>query len=64
MYVVYVCMYIYTVPDSFFSAFCPYHIGHFTIVGLKMEHLVSDHVCVNFFILALYFHLKAKVLPN
>ena len=23
------------------SAFCPYHIGHFALVGAKMDHLVS-----------------------
>ncbi len=24
-----------------FTAFCPYHIGHFTIVGFKMKDWVS-----------------------
>lgn len=26
---------------SVFTAFCPYHIGHFTMVGLKMDDMVG-----------------------
>lgn len=33
----------------FFTAFCPYHIGHFTMVGLKMDDMVG--------------HLPSRVLP-
>jgi len=27
--------------DFLFSAFCPYHIGHFTIVGFTLKSLIS-----------------------
>lgn len=36
--------------SSVFTAFCPYHIGHFTMVGLKMDDMVG--------------HLPSLVLPS
>lgn len=31
---------------SFSAAFCPYHIGHFSVVGLGLEDSVSAQPCI------------------
>lgn len=45
----YVFCFVIKYISSVFTAFCPYHIGHFTMVGLKMDDMVG--------------HLRSLVLP-
>ena len=42
-------------------AFCPYHIGHFTVSGFKIKHVIKG---VSFEVSGFYFWKKLKIISH